>query len=125
MILSRFSSCKRLRHRAVPSPASKAEFKLGCVLRSDVETYQMQMPGILALFEDAVLNDTAPIIGDKNDERIADGAICQLDGSSRFWDTILPLAHHDGIDRLTHILPPMGQLRLRLLSIAVITGQGL
>ena len=55
------------------------------------------MPGILALFEDAILNHTAPIIGVKYDERIADGAIGQIDGSPCFWDTILPLAHDDGI----------------------------
>src|SRR5713101_10103722 len=29
MILSRFSSCKRLRQRAVPSPFSNAELKVG------------------------------------------------------------------------------------------------
>ena len=83
------------------------------------------MPGIFALFKDAIFDHTAPIIGIKDHEGIADGAIGQIDGSSRFRDTILPLAHHDGIDRLTYIVTPMGQVCLGRLSIAVITRQGL
>ena len=109
MILSRFSSSKRLRQRAMPSPPNKAELKLGstCGLgggsgrllllpqaKSGRQPHDQQgqvamhhhcrfgalgevqqMPGMLAFFEDAIFNHTAPIIGVKDHERIVDLSI--------------------------------------------------
>src|SRR5258708_23452708 len=105
MILSRFSSRKCWRQRAVPSAPSRAELREGrasvdevgvvatcachkrkavhspikslgketmdhhCCLRARGRA--QELPGMLALFEDPILNDTAPVIGIKHGERIA------------------------------------------------------
>src|SRR6266436_8686228 len=109
MSVSRFSSSKRLRQRAMPSPPNKAELKVGrtsvrargavaccfCHKRKAVVSPMkslgqvamhdhrrfgalgklQQMPGMLALLENPILNHTAPIIGIEDHEGIAHLAI--------------------------------------------------
>ena len=83
-----------------------------------------EMPGVLALFENLILNDTAPVIGVENAERIAHLPIGQIDRSSAFGDAILPATHDYGIDGLADEIAAMSVLGVLDLSIAIVTGQG-
>src|SRR5260370_40668487 len=83
-----------------------------------------EMPGILALFENPVLNDAAPVIGVENAERIAHLPIGQIDRSSAFGYAILPPTHDHGIDGLATVIASMSVLGVLGLSIAIVPGQG-
>jgi hypothetical protein len=80
------------------------------------------MPGMLAFFENAVLNDRAPVIGIKDHERIGNLAIGQIDGASASRRAIVLASDNDGVDRLTLVVVTMGLLCLLWLPIAIIEG---
>jgi hypothetical protein len=79
---------------------------------------------MLALFENPILNDTAPVIGVKNGEWIAHISIGQVHGSLAFGHAILPPTDNDSIDGLSHIVARLRISDVLDLSIAIITGQG-
>src|SRR6266581_4225876 len=83
------------------------------------------MPGILAFLEDAILNDTAPVVAVKDHKRIADRAIGQVDRAVSGWHAIVPAAYHDRVNGLALIVAPMGVLRLLWLPITIIGRQSL
>ena len=81
------------------------------------------MPGMLAFFENAILNDAAPVIGIENGKWIVHICIGQIDGAFDFGLTIFPLAHDHGIDGLTNLIASMCVLGVFVVPIAIITGQ--
>src|SRR5258708_16983854 len=81
-----------------------------------------EMPGMLALFEEAILNHTAPIIGIKDPKRIADRGIGQIDRASTFGHPIVPTAYDHRIDRLPLIVASPSVLGLFGCPIAIIAG---
>ena len=62
------------------------------------------MPGMLAFFENAILNDATPVIGIKNEKGIAYVSIGQIDRASGGRLAIFPLAYDHGIG----IAPKLG-----------------
>jgi len=82
-----------------------------------------QMPGMLALFENAILNDATPVVGIEHLERIAYPRIGYIDGASGFRLAILPCAHQHGIDRLADLLTARSGLRVFGVAVLVIAGQ--
>ena len=81
-----------------------------------------EMPGMLAFFEEAILNHTAPVVGVKDRERVADRGIGQIDRASAFGHPIVPPAHHHRIDRLALLVASLRVLSLFGCSIAIIAG---
>ena len=76
-----------------------------------------EVPGMLALLENAILNHRAPVIGIKDHKWVADRTIGQVDGAIGGRCPIVPAAHHDGVDGLSFVLAPMRVLRLFRLPI--------
>ena len=66
-----------------------------------------QMPGMLALFEDAVLNHGAPVVGIKDDKGIADRAIGQVDRAIGGRHPIIEASYDDGVAGLAFVVAPM------------------
>ncbi len=81
-----------------------------------------EVPGMLALFEDAILNHTALVIGVKDRERVFDRSISQIDRASAFGHPIVEASHHHRIDRLALIVASMRVLGLFGCSIAIVAG---
>ena len=81
-----------------------------------------EMPGMLAFFEEAILNHTAPVVGVKDRERVADRGIGQIDRASAFGHMIVPAAHQHRINRLAHIVASPSVLCLFDCSIAIVAG---
>src|SRR5258708_22431668 len=69
-----------------------------------------EMPGVLALFENPILNDAAPVRGVENAERIAHLPIGQIDRSSACGHAILPATDDHRIDGLTTVIASRGVL---------------
>jgi len=83
-----------------------------------------EVPGMLALFEDPILNHTAPVVGIKDRERVVDRSIGQIDRASAFGHPIVPAAHHHRIDRLALIVASMRVLGLSGCSIPRVAQRG-
>jgi len=79
-----------------------------------------QVPGMLALLEDAILNHRAPIIGIKDHKGIGHRPIRQVDGAIGGGQPIVPTVYHDCIDGLPLIIAPMRKLRLLRITIVII-----
>src|SRR5260370_1839250 len=88
-------------------------------LRSFRET--QEMPGVLALFENAIFNYTAPIIRVKYGERIAHFAIGQIHLSPAFGYTILPAPDDDNMDAFPHFFAPLAALLFLHLPLTLVT----
>ncbi len=84
-----------------------------------------QVPGMLALLENPVLNHRTPVICIKDYERIADRTIGQVDGAKGFRHAIGPSEQDDGMNGLTLVIAPMGVLCLLRIPILITGGQPL
>ncbi len=67
-----------------------------------------QVPGILAFLENAILNHRAAVIAIKDDKRVADGAIGQVDRPVRGGHAIIEASHDHSVDGLALVIAPMG-----------------
>ncbi len=81
-----------------------------------------QMPGMLARFEDPMLNHATPVLGVKDRQRIADRSIGQVDRASRFRHAMVEAAHHHRSDWLALVVTSLRVLGLLGCSIAIIAG---
>ena len=67
-----------------------------------------QVPGMLALLEDAILNHRAPVVIIKDHKGVGHRAIGQIDRALGRGRTIVPPPHDDRIDGLSFVIASMG-----------------
>lgn len=85
----------------------------------------LKMPGVLALLEDAVLDHAPPVVGVEGHERVAHGAVGQVDRAPFGIGALTPPHDHDGVEGVPVEVLTMALTRMRRVAIAVVGGQRL